>query len=346
MSSWRSVAAGVASLALTAAVAATERFPGIGRTATESEVRAWDIDVRPDFKGLPKGSGTVAKGQDVWETKCASCHGIFGESNQFFSPIVGGTTQADIKSGRVARLTDEGFPQRTTLMKVATLSTLWDYVNRAMPWNAPKTLSTEEVYAVVAYMLHLGDILPADFTLSDANIAEVQKRMPNRYGMSTAHAMWPGSLPGATAKPDVSGQACMSNCAGEPKIATTIPDYARDAHGNLAEQNRLVGPQRGAVTVQATAAGPAKASGEDEGMALAKHLGCTSCHNMDSRLVGPSFKEIGKKHGARQDAVAYLSSKARQGGSGVWGSIPMPPQSLSDADAKAIAEWLARKVKQ
>ena len=123
----RLAAAVLASLAAAAAVAQTA-YPGVGRAATPSELKAWDIDVRPDFKGLPKGSGTVAKGQDVWEGKCASCHGIFGESNEVFSPLVGGTTANDVKTGRVARLTDPGFPGRTTLMKVATVSTLWDYI--------------------------------------------------------------------------------------------------------------------------------------------------------------------------------------------------------------------------
>jgi S-disulfanyl-L-cysteine oxidoreductase SoxD len=107
-------------------------YPGIGRAATPKEVAAWDIDVRPDFKGLPQGQGSVTKGQDVWESKCASCHGVFGESNEVFTPLVGGTTAADVKTGRVARLTDAGFPGRTTLMKVGTVSTLWDYINRAL----------------------------------------------------------------------------------------------------------------------------------------------------------------------------------------------------------------------
>ena len=66
-------------------------YPGVGRAATPKELQAWDIDVRPDFKGLPKGAGSVAKGMDVWESKCASCHGIFGESNEVFSPLVGGS---------------------------------------------------------------------------------------------------------------------------------------------------------------------------------------------------------------------------------------------------------------
>src|SRR5258706_5166824 len=68
------------------------QFPGVGRPATPSEIAAWDIDVRPDFKGLPQGSGSVAKGQKVWDDKGASCHGTFGESNEVFTPLIGGTT--------------------------------------------------------------------------------------------------------------------------------------------------------------------------------------------------------------------------------------------------------------
>src|SRR6059058_6374630 len=144
----------------------------IGRTATPAEIAAWDIDVRPDFKGLPPGSGSVAQGQKIWDGKCASCHGTFGESNEVFAPIVGGTTAADIQSGRVKALTQADVT-RSSLMKLSSLSTLWDYVNRAMPWDAPKSLLANDVYAVVAYVLYLGDILPADFVLSDRNSASV-----------------------------------------------------------------------------------------------------------------------------------------------------------------------------
>jgi S-disulfanyl-L-cysteine oxidoreductase SoxD len=72
---------------------AAAQFPGIGRPATADEIKAWDINVRPDFKGLPPGSGSVAQGQQVWDAKCAQCHGTFGESNEVFQPLVGGTTK-------------------------------------------------------------------------------------------------------------------------------------------------------------------------------------------------------------------------------------------------------------
>ena len=80
--------------------AQTKPWHDLGRDATKAEVKAWDIDVRPDFKGLPKGAGSVALGEQVWEAQCASCHGSFGESNEVFTPIVGGTTKADIERHR------------------------------------------------------------------------------------------------------------------------------------------------------------------------------------------------------------------------------------------------------
>lgn len=337
-----------------AAAAAAERFPGIGRPATPAEVAAWDIDVRPDFKGLPPGSGSVAQGMVIWESKCASCHGVFGESNEVFSPLVGGTTAADIERGRAARLTDPGFPGRTTMMKLSTVSTLWDYIRRAMPWNAPKSLSVDEIYAVTAYLLNLGGVLPDRFTLSERNIAQVQARLPNRNGMTTEHALWPGV---ARRAPDVPGRACMSGCEVDPQVVSVLPDHARNAHGNLAEQNRRVGPQRGADTTrpagasaaaqqathaatQATevaAALPAAATPAQ----LTQRLGCAVCHGAETRIVGPGFREVARKYGDRSDAVDYLAQKITAGGAGVWGPVPMPPQTLSGDEARLIAQSLA-----
>jgi S-disulfanyl-L-cysteine oxidoreductase SoxD len=340
MSTWPRLAA-IALVPLALAAQATERFTGIGRAATPAEVAAWDIDVRADFKGLPRGSGSVAKGQQVWEAQCASCHGVFGESNEVFNPIVGGTTDDDIRTGRVANLKRPDYPGRTTLMKLSNVSTLWDYINRAMPWNAPKTLTTEEVYAVTAYILNLGRIVPDDYVLSDRNIGEVQKRLPNRNGHSTAHAMWPGKELGGAPRPDVQARACMKDCATEPRVASLLPDFARSAHGNLAEQNRLVGPQRGAQTVAAAPAAAAEKAPKSAPAAPAEVLAknaCTACHAADRRLVGPSWAEIARKHAGKGD---YLAEKIRSGGSGVWGSIPMPPQSMPADELGKVAQWLA-----
>jgi S-disulfanyl-L-cysteine oxidoreductase SoxD len=311
---------------------AQEKFSGIGRAATPAEIKAWDIDVRPDFKGLPAGSGSVAKGQQVWESKCESCHGTFGESNDVFTPMTGGTSAKDMETGRVATLKRTDFPQRSTLMKLSQMSTLWDYINRAMPWNAPKSLSTEEVYAVTAYILNLGEIVPADFVLSDKNIRDVRAKLPNRNGMVEFAGLW--SLKG---EPDVKNTACMVNCETEVRVTSSIPDFAFNQHGNLAEQNRLVGATRGINTSGAKlVTSPVSTSAAE----LAKSNACTACHAINSKLIGPSFAEIATKYKDDAGASNKLSAKIKAGGSGVWGAMPMPPHpDLNDPDLKALVQW-------
>lgn len=351
----RAAALAVAVFAAGMGVAAAQGKPwqNIGRDATPAEVKAWDIDVRPDFKGLPKGAGSVNMGTNVWEDKCASCHGIFGESNEVFTPIIGGTTAEDIKTGRVQGLVEgkSSVPQKTMIMKVATLSTVWDYINRAMPWNAPKSLTADEVYGVTAYLLNLASIVPADFTLSDKNIAEVQQRMPNRNGMVFYEPLWK-----VDGKGDVKNVACMKNCAVDPAVHSFLPDFARDAHGNIAEQNRVIGPVRGADTTKpppkdlkgavamastvAVAASPA--SGAIDTKALLNANGCTACHGMSNKIVGPGFNEIAAKYKGKSDAEAYLTDKIKAGSTGVWGPVPMPPQAqLKDEEARALGQWIA-----
>ena len=320
------------------AAVAQERYPGIGRSATQAEVRAWDIDVRSDLKGLPAGSGSVAKGRDVWDAKCASCHGTFGESNEVFPPIVGGTTKDDVKTGRVKALRDPD-TARSTLMKLSRISTLWDYINRAMPWTAPKTLTTEEVYAVTSYILNLGDLANDDFVLSDKNMNEVQQKLPNRDGMTREHGMW--SLRG---RPDVKNVACMRDCATDVKVTSMLPEQAKDAHGNLADQLRGFGPVRGLQTAPvkvAQAAAPAQKGGGDTTRALANQSGCLTCHGVSNKIIGPAFTDIAAKYKGQADAGAKLVVKIREGSTGVWGPIPMPPQpQLKDDDIKAMVGWI------
>ena len=340
----------------------------IGRPATPAEVKAWDIDVRGDFQGLPKGSGSVDLGTQVWDAKCASCHGAFGESNSVFTPIVGGTTKEDIASGHVHALSHpDGYPHRTTLMKVSKLSALWDYINRAMPWNAPKSLKTDEVYGVLAYILNLADVVPAGFTLSDKNIAEVQSRLPNRLGHAFYEPLWQ-----TRGKGDVVNPACMSNCPVEGKIEASLPVESRNANGNIADQVRPFGPIRGTDTslppgqggagmrrlarIEPAASSPASptvvsgistttgSAGATSGQALAliKSNSCTSCHGTTSKIVGPAFQDVARKYAGRAGGVEYLVGKIRNGGLGAWGPIPMPAQAqVTEADAKTIAQWLA-----
>lgn len=338
--------------------AVAQSLPGIGRTATTKEIAAWDIDVRGDFKGIPKGAGSVALGNKVWDEKCESCHGTFGESMEVFGPIVGGTTKDDMKTGHVLSMVDGSEPKRSTLMKVNTLSTIWDYINRAMPWNAPKTLTTDEVYGVTAYILHMGEILPADFVLSDKNIAEVQKIMPNRNGMTRDHGMWE-----VKGKGDVKNTPCMKDCVKKVEITSVLPDYACDAHGNIAEQNRHFGAVRGADTLMACNPDPTIAElnriyntkykpsasaavttvaitkpasvapvvAEATGVELLKQNKCTACHGMTKKVVGPGFAEITAKYKGDANAEAHLIKVVTNGGTGVWGGS-MPAQGHIKAE--------------
>lgn len=366
MFSYRKLAIAILAAVAVTAIAQTRKIEGVGRTATANEVAAWDIDVRPDFKGLPKGAGSVVQGEKIWVAQCASCHGEFGENNSVFAPLAGYTTKKDSESGRVAALNaDSSAPSRTTMMKVSQLSTLWDYINRAMPWTAPKSLKPDEVYAVTAYLLNLGNVVPDNFTLSDKNMAETQKKIPNRNGMMTQHAMWPGKEFGGISKPDTQGSSCTTNCATDPKVASFLPEHARNAHGNLAEQTRGYGPSVGADTTKPAASSsaevkkvsvvPATAGKTNEKSAeaigllksadistiLSKNT-CSACHGVDNKIIGPSFKEIAVKQSSKADALIYLTGKIKGGGSGVYGSMPMPPQSINDTDAKKVALWISQ----
>jgi len=327
----------LAGLLCAAVPAFADGFPGIGRPATPAEIEAWDIDVGPDFAGLPRGSGTVERGMEIWEAKCASCHGTFGESNSVFTPLVGGTSAEDQQTGHAATLKRTDFPARTTVMKVATVSTLYDYIRRAMPWNAPKSLSDDDVYAVLAYMLNLAEIVPDDFVLTDATIREVQARMPNRNGMTTAHAFWPGPGFGTqTARPDTANAPCMKDCKTAVDVASRLPDHAEGTHGNLAAQNRLIGPVRGKRTGPDEAEAHKRSPAQD----LAERSGCLSCHGVDSRIVGPSYSEIAARYRGK-DSVGALVAKVKAGGEGVWGSVPMPAQpELKDDDVKTLVDWI------
>jgi cytochrome c len=141
-------------------------------------------------------------------------------------------------------------------------------------------------------------------------------------------------------------------------VASFLPDFARNNNGNLAEQQRLVGPQRGADTTRppvANAAAAATAAANaavaaprpqadpaaQAALALAQKNNCTVCHGVANRIVGPAFRDVAGKYAARGDAEAYLAGKIKSGGQGLWGTIPMPPQTLPDSDARLIAKWLA-----
>jgi len=299
-------------LAVNGATAATLRF-GFGKPATPDEIAAWDIDVRPDGTGLPPGRGSVAEGQAIYDAKCASCHGTFGESTDYL-PLAGG----------VGSLGSDQ-PMRTTGSKLNYATTLFDYIRRAMPFNAPKSLTDDEVYALTAYVLNLNDVLPADAVLDRERLVAV--KMPNRDGFTTAHGL--GRRDG---RPDTRNVACMHDCVREVRLSSEIPDYARDSHGNLAEQ---VGLATGARTAAPAARDAA---------ALARDSACMSCHAIDRAVIGPAFAEVARRYATDPGAAERLAVKIRSGGGGVWGSVPMPAQAtLAPQDALRLARWVLER---
>jgi cytochrome c len=310
-------------------------WAGLGRAATPAEIAAWDIDVRPDGAGLPKGRGTVAEGEALYEARCAACHGSFGESNQYLQ-----------LAGGVGSLKSEN-PVRTTGSKLNHATTLWDYINRAMPFQAPRSLEPDEVYALTAYVLYLNEIVPQDAVLDERTILQV--RMPNRDGFTTRHGFMRRD-----GEPDVKAQACMQDCAVQGRVVSSIPEHARNAHGNLAAQFRALGPYRGADTSRPEPAGllaaarQARTSAVDAAAMptrtaadLARQYACTACHGVEQKVVGPGFREVAKKYAGESGARAALVHKVRNGGAGVWGAIAMPAQpQVADADLAVIIDWV------
>jgi S-disulfanyl-L-cysteine oxidoreductase SoxD len=181
---------GVAALAvvtLTYATPAGAQSPyGIGRVATPAEVAGWNIDIGRDGGNLPPGSGSVSRGREVFDQQCAACHGDEGEGG-VGDQLVGG--QGTLATKKPVRTVGSYWPYAPTL---------FDYIRRAMPQNAPQSLSNEDVYAVSAYILNLNGLVPADATLDANTLAAI--KMPNRN-------MFVGDP-----RPDVKNPACTSGC--------------------------------------------------------------------------------------------------------------------------------------
>lgn len=138
----------------------------LGRVALEEEVVAWDIDIRPDGQGLPVGQGTVETGGELYDAQCAVCHGVFGEGEGRWPILAGG---ADT-------LTDDR-PEKTIGSYWPYLSTVYDYVKRAMPFGNARSLSDDDVYALTAYLLYLNDLVDEEFELTAENFASIS--LPN-----------------------------------------------------------------------------------------------------------------------------------------------------------------------
>jgi S-disulfanyl-L-cysteine oxidoreductase SoxD len=176
----------------------TPRLYGIGHAATPDQIVGWDIDVRADGQGAPAGKGSVKDGEKVYMDKCAACHGEFGESAGRWPQLAQG-------KGTLA----SNDPVKTVGSYYPYLSSVFDYIRRAMPFGDAQSLSNDDLYAVTAYVLNLNDIVDDKFVLSKESWTKVE--MPNQGGFfdddrkDAEKAFW-------NAKP------CMTDCRPPVKI--------------------------------------------------------------------------------------------------------------------------------
>jgi cytochrome c len=172
---------------------------GLGRPALPEEVKAWDTDVRPDGKGLPAGKGTVKQGDELFQERCASCHGEFGQGAGRYPAIAGGI--GTLKADR---------PDKTVGSFWPDASTVFDYIKRAMPFGNAQSLTDDETYALTAYILNMNDVIKDEnFELNEKNLASV--KMPNA-------AAFYGDDRETAEKQFWKKDPCMKDCRAAPKV--------------------------------------------------------------------------------------------------------------------------------
>lgn len=177
------------------ACAAETHLPGYfgyGRAPTPAEIAGWAISVRPDGQGLPPGQGKVDDGANIYADQCAACHGTFGEGEGRYPKLAGGS----LKGERPEPTVGSYWPFATTL---------WDYINSAMPFPSPHVLTADQVYAITAYILNLNNLVGNDFVANRETLPKV--KMPNHD-----HFIWKDP------RPDTNNTECMKSCIDPTKV--------------------------------------------------------------------------------------------------------------------------------
>lgn len=260
---------------------AAKRY-GLGAMATPEQIAGWDIDVRPDGKGLPPGQGTVLQGEEIYVQQCAVCHGEFGEGVGRYPVLVGGE----------GTLTSDD-PVKTVGSYWPYAPTVFDYIKRTMPFGAAQTLTDDQVYALTAFLLNMNDIVEDDFVADASSLPAVE--MPNRHGF----------IPDD--RPDVSlGDPCMRQCRDQVKII----GWARKLD---------ITPGGGLTTPVASAVPGVEAERNDASRGKKVFNACKACHSLKAgeHTIGPSLHGLfGRKAGSIPGFLRY--SEAMQEANIVW----------------------------
>lgn len=299
------------STALFAAPAMAEKF-GLGRPALPEEIAAWDHDVRPDGLGLPEGSGDAATGEEIFSENCAMCHGEFGEGVGRWPVLAGGF-------GTLNR--DD--PVKTVGSYWPYVSTVWDYVHRSMPFGNAQTLSNDDVYAIVAYILYSNDLIEEDFVLSKETFAEVE--LPNADGFIEDDRDTL-ELPAFVREP------CMENCkesveiTAHASILDVTPEDSADPAGGGATAPVETAQAETAPAAEAApaAAAPATAAADpaliEAGEKVFKK--CASCHKVGEgakNATGPMLNGVVGRAAGTVEGFKYSPAMQEAAAGGlVW----------------------------
>jgi cytochrome c len=299
---WKSLNLTVIAVSMVLSGAASADTLGLGRAATPEEVQAWDIDVRPDGVGLPEGSGSVMDGEPIYTEQCAMCHGDFGEGIGRWPVLAGG-------QGTLARLR----PVKTIGSYWPFLSTVFDYVHRAMPFGNAQSLADDEVYALTAYILYLNDLVDDEFVLNRETFGDIT--MPNAEGFfpddRAETAVWKNRT------------ACMSDCkppveiTAKAAVIDVTPDDPTSNHNNRSEAAAPVETEQVAA---ASVEGPDPVMVEAGAKVFRK---CAACHAVGTgakHKLGPELNEIfGRTAGSADGFRKYSKDMVTAGQDGlVW----------------------------
>ena len=313
---------------------------GYGTVPTAAQIAGWSIAVLPNGEGLPPGHGTVDHGADVYSEQCAACHGTFGEGVDRYPKLA---TDSSLIGNQPTKAVGNYWPYATTL---------WDYINRAMPFPAPHSLPPDDVYAITAYILNLNNIVGSDFVADQNTLPKVV--MPNRNGFILKDP-----------RPDTAAKDCMANCRDPASVKILSSAEGGDltpkddgsarydeaeiklARGKTMQRFlRVAGAAAVVLLAAASGATPANAQDASKGQVLAFDRAkgnCLACHTMKggdvASNVGPELSGMKAKFPDAKELAAIISDEETRNPQTVMPAFGKN-YILNDKDIKDIVAFL------